>query len=66
LPLKRKYAFIFASYNNPCGAAGNTGSLELTATDPPDFIADLTLERQACRPTGFTFIVDVINREVKR
>jgi len=25
--LKRKYAFIFASYNNPCGAAGIPGNL---------------------------------------
>jgi hypothetical protein len=42
MPLKRKYGYIFASLNNACGAAGDAGSLMLTAADPPDFIADFT------------------------
>jgi hypothetical protein len=48
--LKRKYAFIFASYNNPCGAAGIPGNLMVAAANPPDIIAKFTSKRQARRP----------------
>jgi hypothetical protein len=42
MPLKRKYAFIFAGYNNPCGAAGKPGNRKVSAANPPDVIANFT------------------------
>jgi hypothetical protein len=63
MPLKRKHAFIFASRNNACGAAGDADSLELTAADPPDFIADLIL-KTACSPppSGFRLFCNTFLR----